>query len=107
MGLLEDMKAQLDRIEVRLAKCEAPSVSGWVGPRQSPLGPKAHCKAARELRDQGDPRVYVKGKKHLIMPEAIRELMLANMSKAQPANSTDGADDDVFYADLVKEVGGS
>ena len=105
-GILEEINAKLDRIEARLAKCEAPSMSGWVTPRLSPLGPKAHCKAARRLVAEGDPRAYVKGKKHLIMPDAVRELVLEAMSaQGKPANSQ-SAEDDVFYADLLKEVGG-
>lgn len=105
-GILEEINAKLDQVLVRLAKCEAPAVSGWVWPRQSPLGPKAHCAAARKLVAEGDPRAYVKGKRHLISPEAVQELMLAKMGESKPANST-SAEDDVFYRDLMKEVRGS
>lgn len=105
-GILEEISARLARIEARLAKCDGPNVTGWVPPSKSPLGPKAHCAAARRLRDAGDPRAYVKGKKHLIAPEAVRELMLEQMSSAagKPANSVE---DDAFFADLMKEVGGN
>ena len=107
-GILEDIKAQLDRCEVRLAKCEAPTMGGMVDQQHSPLGRRGHCEAVRRLVAQGDTRAYITKNKrrHLMTVEALREVMLEDMRGATGPANTQSAEDDVFYRDLMKEVGG-
>lgn len=104
-GILEEIKAQLDRIEVRLAKCEAPLASSMVDQQHSPLTRRKHCEAVRALVAKGDPRAYIRGKRCLMTGDALREVMLADMQRVagKPANTTE---DDAFYRNLLEEVGG-
>jgi hypothetical protein len=45
-GILEQIQAQLNRIEARLAKCTEPP-GGMVGQRRSPLGARKHMAAVK------------------------------------------------------------
>lgn len=100
-GILEDIKAQLDRIELRLAKCEADG-DGMVDQHHSPLGPRKHCEVVRRLIAEGDSRAQKRNKRYLMTADAVRQVRIEEMRTAKPANTT--AEDDVFYADLMKEV---
>lgn len=102
-GILEEIKAQLDRIEVRLAKCETPT--GYVDQRNSPLGPRVHCTVVRRLIENGDERAYIRNRRFYLSSDALRETMLEDMRNAQGPANTQTAEDDAFYADLLKEVG--
>lgn len=85
-GILEAIQVQLDRIEARLAKCAAPSAE-MVDQRQSPLGRRRHCAAVRRLAAEGDGRVAIVGKKHLMTSAALaEELARVTLDAAAVAN---------------------
>jgi hypothetical protein len=84
-GILEEIKAQLDRMEARLAKCAAPEAGELVDQRNSPLGRRRHCAAVRRLRAEGDQRVYVKGRLHMMTRDAVQEELARVSLPALPA----------------------
>lgn len=95
-GILEEIQAQLARIEARLAKCASPSTE-LVDQRQSPLGRRRHCAAVRRLVAEGDGRVAIVGKKHLMTRAVLtEELSRVTLEAATVAN--DGGCTDVAAA---------
>ncbi len=95
MGILESIDARLERIERRLAKCDAPLPSGgeWVDQQKSPLGRRRHCAAVRRMKAEGDARVFVRGRRHLMAPEALAE-ELARLSLESPAGAAGASAND-------------
>lgn len=116
-GILEEIKAQLDRIEVRLAKCEGP-VAGMVLHRKSPLGARKHMAAVKRrvaaAQAQGiDPielGAAIDGEKFWLSQASLSEelgertrLSLSRVKSAEPpANDTDTEEQAAYLAALAR-----
>lgn len=104
-GILEQIQAQLNRIEARLAKCTEAPVGDMVDQRRSPLGPRKHCAAVRRMAAEGDTRAYKRGKLYMMSREALLEEMAR---ESIPANAVpESVEDDAFYQQTLAEVGKS
>lgn len=73
IGILEQMAAALERIELRLAKCDAPGAEPMVDQQHSALGRRRHCAAVRRRRNGGQHGAEIVGKKHLLTRAALAE----------------------------------
>ena len=83
-GILEQIQAQLNRIEARLAKTDGEDM---VDQSRSDLGPRVHCEVARRLIAAGDQRAVRRSRKYLMTRSAIAEALAERaLPKARPAN---------------------
>jgi hypothetical protein len=113
-GILEQIQAQLNRIEARLAKCTDPP-GGMVGQRRSPLGARKHIAAVKrrvaEAVERGVSPIElgaaIDGEKYYLTQGSLDEelgertrVSLARVKGAAPAaNDTDDSaeEEDAAY----------
>lgn len=106
-GILERIEERLERLELRLAKCDAP-LGGYIDQRSSPLGRRKHCAAVRRRVAAGDEGAAIVGRHFMLSPDALRDELRI---ESEPANTTgparpDDAADEEFFRNLIREVGG-
>lgn len=63
-----------------------------VSQRDSPLGPKRHCRAVRDRIRTGLGGAYVQGRDYLLTVIALQETLSGARATAQPEHHTDEAD---------------
>lgn len=106
-GILEQIQAQLDRIEAKLAKCAGPS-GDMVSQRQSPLGGRKHIAAVKRRAAEAEARgipplelgAAIDGERYYLSPQALGEELSertrASLSKATAPVAND-TDEDAAY----------
>lgn len=99
-GILEQIQAQLDRIEAALRKC---TLGDEVDQRQTPFG-RRHNAITREQVAKGDPRAWIRGKRH-VMTRALVEEVMRSEQRAANDSLPSAVEDSAFYQQTLAEVG--
>ena len=60
----------------------------WIDQRQSPLGPRRHCRAVAARIASGSPGAVVVGRRQLLSQAALAEDLARGASKKQPAKAS-------------------
>lgn len=117
-GILEQIQAQLNRIEARLAKCTDPP-GGMVGQRKSPLGSRKHMAAVKRRVAEAEARgvapielgAAIDGDRFYLTQEALadelgertRASLARGKGGAQVANDTASSEEEAaFQAALAR-----
>jgi len=99
-GILERIQQQLERIELRLAKCDMP-LGGFVDQKKSPLGPRKHCEAVRRRLTGDEGGAAIVGRRHLLTSEALQDEMRRESIPANTTTAAVPAEEDESYRDFV------
>jgi len=89
-----DLLATLARI-LRAAADECDAISrelaveqfDWISQAESPIGRRRHCAAVRARMSRGLPGACTVGRRHLLSPEALREVLVGYGRPVPPAES--------------------